>query len=907
MADGVATMTSSKTKMAESGGAVSMSVNTSGGGKQEVLTREEKAEQAAQNIFGKDYFSKSGIIMSEYEANFLENARMDQLREDDKRAQLNKKASIQLNTRAISRGSEKFVTQGSSTEINLYDTTFESNRLNNLDLAEILKKTPRRHNQMASCGHGLTCLLSCQEGQPYNTLGTVLTNTSELIKSCLLDDVRYRMEKHEKLQQRGGTPGIRRLNPRGRPASRRDKRSGGLKEDPGDQEAKADAAVTPGTPRVTILDSTGDGSVPALDTAEALPRASIARGSIARGSIASTAARRASMAGGPDSSNASAGLGLIRDQLSLSGKMRTDVSGTLDLCTALDFRNRQTSQPPSCEASVATEGSPRPPNKAAEQAGGRPRQITANTPWRQISVKTRPQTIHTIAENQVLMQQKIAQNQAALTCAAGGSVASSPRPEPTDRTLKARRGTCATGAQLAGKKQLGWSKVVRVGKVASQPPRSSVPAKVMQEAEPVETAQEGLRFLTILNKLLCALYNLKKASLKAAEPLTESALKELLNSDIELDDEGRPRPKHVPKPQPQPARLAMSVLYTRRQSVYTYNLPSKLADGTVDSRKSKLCKTSAYRNKAILSNTAKNYKAVKDQPKVATWEDLLIVDVNTGEIPHPQSPNKSQKRRVDQAGREGQSSRDGESGSGTAAPTKQQPLWLREERHGSEFMAQAQASANDPLGALLDTGSLKAYKNDKVAKMRKEFEQTKAGLSKELNLELEYRKQQQALLVRNKLLSLELGPIASVSLEKMRRDANKKVKDEQLLTPLQTPVWFSKIERKYEAYTLCRSALVDLARFQRYPVSDMCDTSKLSSCHDIQKNKQSFLRALDKLCLLMGSLPMNEVLMCQYPLAFQFIIREILGFPDSIYQNWLRLRTCGRLQNYISMANGDIA
>ena len=81
--------------------------------------------------------------------------------------------------------------------------------------------------------------------------------------------------------------------------------------------------------------------------------------------------------------------------------------------------------------------------------------------------------------------------------------------------------------------------------------------------------------------------------------------------------------------------------------------------------------------------------------------------------------------------------------------------------------------------------------------MKFEFDKTKAALSKDLHLELEYRRQQQALLIRNKLLSLKLGPISSVSLEKMRRDAHKMVKDQQLLTPLKTPAWFSKLERVF--------------------------------------------------------------------------------------------------------------
>jgi len=84
--------------------------------------------------------------------------------------------------------------------------------------------------------------------------------------------------------------------------------------------------------------------------------------------------------------------------------------------------------------------------------------------------------------------------------------------------------------------------------------------------------------------------------------------------------------------------------------------------------------------------------------------------------------------------------------------------------------------------------------------------------------------------------------------------------------------------------------LLDIGRFQRYPVSGVCDTSKLTSGHDIQNNKHFYLRALDKLCLIMQSLPAYDVLEENCEKAFEFIIKEILGFPENVYKHWLKLR-----------------
>ena len=51
-----------------------------------------------------------------------------------------------------------------------------------------------------------------------------------------------------------------------------------------------------------------------------------------------------------------------------------------------------------------------------------------------------------------------------------------------------------------------------------------------------------------------------------------------------------------------------------------------------------------------------------------------------------------------------------------------------------------------------------------------------------------------------------------------------------------------------------------------------------------------YLKALDKLCLIMASLPAYEVLEENCSKAFEFIIKEILGFPEHVYSHWVLLR-----------------
>jgi hypothetical protein len=129
-----------------------------------IVTKEQKTELEAASIFGKPYFHK---IYTEYEPNQItEHLKRDAIREEEKRLKI--KPSLLLNSPAISRGSEKFVTQPSKTEVDCLN--FDVKKLDSLDLAEILKESKRnealdRRTDNLVKGH------FSEIGQPYKTVG----------------------------------------------------------------------------------------------------------------------------------------------------------------------------------------------------------------------------------------------------------------------------------------------------------------------------------------------------------------------------------------------------------------------------------------------------------------------------------------------------------------------------------------------------------------------------------------------------------------------------------------------------------------------------------------------------------------------------------------------------------------
>lgn len=133
-----------------------------------IVTKEQKTELEAASIFGKPYFHK---IYTEYEPNQItEHLKKDAIREEEKRLKI--KPSLLLNSPAISRGSEKFVTQPSKTEVDCLN--FDVKKLDSLDLAEILKESKRnealdRRTDNLVKGH------FSEIGQPYKTVGVLYT------------------------------------------------------------------------------------------------------------------------------------------------------------------------------------------------------------------------------------------------------------------------------------------------------------------------------------------------------------------------------------------------------------------------------------------------------------------------------------------------------------------------------------------------------------------------------------------------------------------------------------------------------------------------------------------------------------------------------------------------------------
>lgn len=660
------------------------------------------------------------------------------------------KPSIQLNTMAISRGEDKITTQ----------------LFSDLNLAWEKKATRRTSNFNKG--------FFSERGQPYESLGHVYTSPADLLRSTLMSDIVDRMAIKYNVKRSH-------IKPPNQPTQT-------------DSTTKRESTTKQNTPKSMTK------AAPALATINP--------------SFQSDLNNDADTLIGSGIVDDSAGISLIRGKLALSNKMRTNVSGDLDLITALDQRDYKecgleyykdksqlqgnVTESQSEQSYLGSESPLLKEQRTVSRRKNRSRQ-KEHLPW--THMKMRYQTLNTIAEGQSGLERESAKR------------------KKTIENIK-----------------MHWGKVRAIGKIVNA--TKSVSAKVETAPSNDVCNDDKKRYLSVINQLLCAMYNMKIKSVKASEPLSEAAMKELMNSDIELDQEDRPRPKLL-----------------IRQKPFIFRRKSMAMKDPAQERVALMMRRITKRG---LKDVVKISKLMKDQSKVATWEDLVALDDN-GMV--PSSPIKG-KPRINK----------------TPAP-----LWLRVDRHGVGFFDQYSLE-NDS-----STETIHSSESSSVGKMRREFEHKKSMLTKDLNLELEYRRQQQASLVRSKLLSLELGPISSIALEKMREDASRMVKDQQLLTPLKTPAWFAKLERNFST-TAFRSNLGDLSRFQRYPVTGMCDSSKLSSRLDIQQNKQANLRALDKLCLVMASLPVYEVLNERTTKAFDFIIQEILGFPEEIYLNWVRLR-----------------
>merc|ERR1719220_23059 len=235
-------------------------------------------------------------------------------------------------------------------------------------------------------------------------------------------------------------------------------------------------------------------------------------------------------------------------------------------------------------------------------------------PWR--NIKTRKQMIKEIAENQMTQLVHEADcleaNRKFSATYTGGS--GSPN---------GARGL--NGMSLSAKQKSAWTKVRTIGKIVdatrnNQKERGNLEEPDLENLD--RDSQAKIRYLGLISQLLSALYNMKKNSVKSAECLSEIEVKELLNSDIEIDAEGRPKPKTVTKP------TRTNLPFDSRKT----SIANLLAG---NSRGSKLGKMGINKKFKDLIKTS---KIMKEQGKVATWDDLLYVDVSTGQILPPSSP-----------------------------------------------------------------------------------------------------------------------------------------------------------------------------------------------------------------------------------------------------------------------------
>merc|ERR1712048_840938 len=180
------------------------------------------------------------------------------------------------------------------------------------------------------------------------------------------------------------------------------------------------------------------------------------------------------------------------------------------------------------------------------------------------------------------------------------------------------------------------------------------------------------RSLALISQLLCALYNMKKNSVKNNEPLKETELKDLLNSEIDIDEEGRPKAKAIVRP--------TYFVHERRSSIYNMGLLNHAESMHQKGRITRLgnhLKLNKLDKQRINQNVRTDF--YDESNKVSNWDDLLNLDVSTGQINPPASPVKNIRP----------ISKDDIIFDNVKNITKTaKPIWLRSDRHGFDLEKQ---------------------------------------------------------------------------------------------------------------------------------------------------------------------------------------------------------------------------
>lgn len=413
------------------------------------------------------------------------------------------KPSLQLNTVTLSRGDSKFTTT-----------------ISNTDLAYKNKKNRRDHN--------LTCGFFSKQGQPYAPVGNVFTSNSNLVQSSLMtavvDKLNYKqqvdgnamhanqkqlidniIQNHREVQF-SDLNKYEVINNRAKLQSRSQSRNQSRNNSRGQSRKNNNNNKSNNKNTTNRKDS--------LESLEEILTSSYRTDS---------------------------GIKQIRQKLNYTGKMRADVNGGVDLLSSLEelqykdalengnqeqieSANDESGQNSRINSSNNQSSNSTPVNKRLsprKKSKGQPE------PWK--VVKNRKQHIQEIAENQINQVEHERQFQEAKQKFSSQYLNGNNKTQNTMKPVKSP-----------------WTKVRTIGKIvhATKTYTDSDKSLPGEQTEDKGIANKK-RYLLMISQLLSALYNMKKNSVKSAESLSEVEVKDLLNSEIELDEEGKPKPKVV--------------------------------------------------------------------------------------------------------------------------------------------------------------------------------------------------------------------------------------------------------------------------------------------------------------------------------------------------------------------------
>lgn len=380
--------------------------------------------------------------------------------------------------------------------------------------------------------------------------------------------------------------------------------------------------------------------------------------------------------------------------------------------------------------------------------------------------------------------------------------------------------------------------------------------------------------LQSMNSILCCLYNMKTKMLKLQTPLPGKTVLELLRQDITLDHYGKPMSyrgmlmtddasifsdgSNTPEagdrhPKPISAASHMTTtLERKRMSSVTF---------ATSPRRPRLAQLATKFG-------AKSGTSDSSTPKVETWDDLLAA----GERSKKTSALKSGGAG---GGKYSKSSSRRSGASSTPAGNSSESL------HQWASVAQAEKIIEERRKIAMLGSISRRTAEDVLDDIRHDFVKLQKKISKDVDDDLLKRKGEQFKLIQNKFGAINLGPITSVALDKMRLDAYVLTRDRKDNTTQPMP-WFMDLKEEVRGETALKNETINclfrkVARFQ------------FEDGKNIPFGKE-------KLCLLVMSMPAHLLMNASMIHALLFILAKVLEAAPELLEFWLSARKLSHIR-----------